>query len=386
MKAWQAGLLTVLVLAVAVAVVTGVFRETAAPEPALAVSGLLGDGDDSGLSRADPAYRPLFPVDHGPHPDFRSEWWYFTGNLADSEGRFFGFQFTIFRFALGGEAVERPSRWATRQAWMAHLAVTDAAGERFLKAERLARGGDLGLAGATQGPFRAWVGDWEMASEGEEFLPLSLSAVAEDFGLRLRLAPGRGPVLQGEQGYSRKGPGEGNASHYYSYTRLPAAGEILLADEVVAVQGNAWLDREWGTSALGPDVSGWDWFSLQFDDDTELMYYQLRRDDGSADPLSSGSITGPVLTSLRSSEVRLEPTRFWRSASTGIEYPVAWRMEVPSRSLVLDVEAVLDQQEMDVSVNYWEGAVTVSGTRDGRPLRGRGYLEMTGYDQAGFSP
>ncbi|MGD9293130.1 MAG: lipocalin-like domain-containing protein [Gammaproteobacteria bacterium] len=386
MRAWLVGLLAVLVLVFAVALVMKGSDEAASPETALAVSSLLGEGDDAGLSRADPDYRPVFPVDHGPHPDFRSEWWYFTGNLEDGNGRAFGFQFTIFRFAMDGETVDRPSRWATRQAWMAHLAVTDAAGQRFLKAERLARGGDLGLAGATHGPFRAWVGDWEMVSEGEAFLPLSLSADAEDFGLRLRLLPGRGPVLQGEQGYSRKGPGEGNASHYYSYTRLPAAGELQLAGEVVSVQGNAWLDREWGTSALGPDVSGWDWFSLQFDDDTELMYYQLRRDDGSADPLSSGSMTGPVLTPLRSSEVRLEPTRFWRSDATGIEYPVAWRMEIPSRNLVLDVDAVLDQQEMDVSVNYWEGAVVVSGTRDGRPLRGRGYLEMTGYDRNGLSP
>jgi predicted secreted hydrolase len=193
-------------------------------------------------------------------------------------------------------------------------------------------------------------------------------------------------VLQGEQGYSRKGPGEGNASHYYSYTRLPAAGELLLAERVVPVRGEAWLDREWGTSALGPDVEGWDWFSLQFDDDTELMYYQLRRDDGSADPLSSGSMTGPVLQPLRSSEVRLEPTRVWRSPSTGISYPVAWRMEIPSRDLALDVEAILDAQEMDMSVNYWEGAVRAAGTRGGRPLRGRGYLEMTGYDRSGVSP
>jgi predicted secreted hydrolase len=217
MRAWLVGLLTVMVLVIAAALVMKGSDDAASPETALAVSSLLGDGDDAGLSRADPAYRPVFPVDHGPHPDFRSEWWYFTGNLEDGDGRPFGFQFTIFRFAMDGDAVKRPSRWATRQAWMAHLAVTDAAGQRFLKAERLARGGDLGLAGATQGPFRAWVGDWEMVSEGEAFLPLSLSAVAEDFGLRLRLAPGRGPVFQGEQGYSRKGPGEGNASHYYSW-------------------------------------------------------------------------------------------------------------------------------------------------------------------------
>jgi len=352
----------------------------------LAVSSLLGDADTAGLGLADPSYRPSFPGDHGPHPDFRSEWWYFTGNLEDTDGHPFGFQFTIFRFALSGEPVRRSTRWATRQAWMAHLAVTDADQARFYRAERFARGGEMGLAGAVARPFAAWVGDWRMAADNHGLLPMNLSARSEDFGLNLTLKPGRGPVLQGEEGYSRKGPGVGNASHYYSYTRLPVSGKLFLDDRTVAVTGEAWLDREWGTSALGPEVRGWDWFSLQLDDGTELMYYQLRRGDGSADPLSAGSVTGPMPRSLRSTEVELTPTRYWHSPDTGAAYPVGWQISVPSEDLRLNVEALLDEQEMALSVNYWEGAVRALGTRKGLTISGRGYLEMTGYESDEIIP
>jgi len=357
-----------------------------ATDTPLAVSSLLGDADNTGLSLADPSHRPSFPEDHGPHPDFRSEWWYFTGNLEDVDGHLFGFQFTIFRFALDGEPVQRPSRWATRQAWMAHLAVTDAGEGRFYRAERFARGGKMGLAGAVAQPFSAWVGDWQMRAEHRTLLPMTLSASAEDFGLRLTLEPGRGPVLQGEEGYSRKGPGVGNASHYYSYTRLPVSGELLLDERTVVVTGEAWLDREWGTSALGPAVRGWDWFSLQLDDGTELMYYQLRRDDGSADPLSAGSLIGPRPRYLPSADVELTPQRRWHSPETGSRYPVRWQISVPSEDLRLNVEALLDEQEMALSVNYWEGAVRARGTRRGVPISGRGYLEMTGYGRDAITP
>ena len=378
------GLLVISV--VVAAALLGRSAENVEKAPTLTVSSLLGDGADAGLRVADPLYRPEFPRDHGAHPDFRSEWWYFTGNLQDPRGRPFGFQFTIFRFALSGHAPVRSSSWATRQVWMAHLAVTDVADRRFLRAERFARGGKMALAGATAAPFSAWVGPWSMRSEEGGFLPIELSAEAEDFGLRLRLAPGTGPVLQGEDGYSQKGPGVGNASHYYSYTRLPASGEILLGDEVVPVEGDAWLDREWGTSALGPDVHGWDWFSLQLTDGTELMFYQLRRGDGTADPLSAGSVTGPVPGRLDHSDVDLSPQRYWRSPDTGVRYPVAWQLAVPSEGLRLTVEALLDPQEMDLSVNYWEGAVRVVGTRAGVPVEGRGYLEMTGYEAGEVIP
>lgn len=353
---------------------------------ALQVASLLGDAEATDLRTADPSYRLTFPGDHGSHPDYRSEWWYFTGNLDAPDGRRFGFQFTIFRFAFGAEASERKSRWATRQAWMGHLAVTDVDGSRFFRAERLARGGAMDLAGATAAPFHAWIDAWQMTSLHPEFLPLDLLAQAEDFGLNLRLYPGRGPIPQGDHGFSRKGPGPGNASYYYSYTRLPVSGELRLPGEVVPVTGNAWLDREWGTSALGPDVRGWDWFALQFDDGSELMYYQLRREDGSADPLSSGTLTTRAVRHLDAAAVTSAPGRFWTSPETGVRYPVSWELAIPSEDIYLHVDALVDDQEMDLSVNYWEGAVRVQGTRAGASISGRGYLEMTGYDAPGLSP
>jgi len=352
----------------------------------LQVASLLGDAGATGLRKADPSYTLAFPGDHGAHPDYRSEWWYFTGNLDAADGRRFGFQFTIFRFALGAAGSDRESRWSTRQAWMGHLAVTDVDASRFFRAERLARGGDMGLAGARAAPFHAWIDGWQMRSLQSAFLPLDLSAQAEDFGLDLRLSPGRGPILQGDRGFSRKGPGPGNASYYYSYTRLPVSGALRVSGETVPVTGNAWLDREWGTSALGPDVRGWDWFALQFDDGSELMYYRLRHEDGSADPLSSGILAAGSVRHLDAAGVTLTPGRYWKSPETGARYPVSWELSIPSENVDLQVDALVDDQEMDLSVTYWEGAVRVRGTRGGTSITGRGYLEMTGYETSTLSP
>ncbi len=350
-------------------------------EEAIRIGSVLGEGDLDGFVRADEAYTPTFPEDHGAHPDFRSEWWYFTGNLDDPDGRRFGFQYTLFRFAVAPGEDERSSAWGTRQVWMGHLALTDVDGGRFFRAERFSRGGDIGLAGASARPFRVWLEDWEMVSLSDPFFPLRLSAEADDFGLELALDDERGPVLQGDGGYSRKGPGEGNASHYYSYTRLEADGHISLDGRRVRVTGEAWLDREWSTSALGEDVRGWDWFALQLDDDSEVMFYRLRRADGSADPLSAGTVTsaGSQPRPL-GRDAAIRPLRYWTSPETGIRYPVAWRLAAPSESLDLEISALLDGQEMATAVRYWEGAIGVSGVRDGRRVTGRGYLEMTGYD------
>lgn len=346
------------------------------------VSSVLGDGDTAGFRLADPDYRLGFPADHGAHPDFRTEWWYFTGNLTAKDGRQFGFQYTIFRFALAADSAERISSWATRQIWMGHLALTDVAGERFHRAERFARGGEIGLSGASADPFRVWLDNWVMLSREESFLPLQLSAQEHDFGLELVITDGVGPVLQGDQGYSAKGPGTGNASHYYSYTRLDAHGQIRIGNEYVRVAGQAWLDREWSTSALGPGVKGWDWFALQMDDGADLMFYRLRRADGTPDVLSAGLLVNPdgSSTKLSPAETQIRPTRYWRSDETDIRYPVAWRMEIPGEALELNVEALLDAQEMDLSVRYWEGAVRISGSRRGGTIGGLGYLEMTGYE------
>jgi predicted secreted hydrolase len=346
----------------------------------LDVTGLLGPADASGFKRADPAYRPTLPQDHGPHPDFRTEWWYYTGNLETVEGRRFGFQLTFFRFALAPVEVRRASDWATRQAWMAHLALTDVAGRRFYRDERFARGA-AGLAGAEAAPFRVWLEDWAAASTGTSTFPVRLRAGGADFSIELTLQAGRPPVLQGVEGYSAKGPGPGNASHYYSHTRMPVSGTVRVDDVAVPVRGSAWLDREWGTSALGPGVEGWDWFALQLDDGRDLMFYRLRRSDGSSTPFSAGSLVTAAgrVTRLDAASVVLRERKRWRSAASGVEYPVAWTLEIPTERLQLEIEPWLEDQEMDLSVRYWEGAVRAVGRSAGGSVAGRGYLEMTGY-------
>jgi len=350
-------------------------------DEALSVVDLLGGEDEAGFRRARPGERPMLPADHGPHPDFRSEWWYFTGNLETAAGRHFGFQLTFFRFAMAPRPVRRASAWGTRQLWMGHLALTDTEGRRFFSHERLARGAQ-GLAGAQAQPFRVWLEDWSAASTGEDFLPLRLTAAHDGFVLDLRLEPGRPPVFQGEDGYSAKGPEAGNASLYYSFTRMPAAGVLELDGERLQVSGLTWLDREWSTSALGPGLAGWDWFSIQLDDGSDLMFYGLRREDGSMDELSAGTLfeADGGLVRLDRDGVDLVPGERWRSPATGVRYPLQWSLRIPALDLRLDVEPRIEGQEMDLSVRYWEGAIQARGERGGRPVSGSGYLEMTGYD------
>jgi predicted secreted hydrolase len=367
------------------------------PRAFLSVSDVLGGPADSGYARAlEP--RPFeFPRDHGPHPEFRTEWWYLTGNLDDAGGRPFGFHFTLFRSALRppGAAGESVSAWSTDQVYMGHLAVTDGAGERFHAFERFSRGA-LELAGATWDPFRVWLEDWELrgpvegamalaeplkGAPGMEIFPLGLRAWEEGVGLDLSFAPSKPMVLQGDEGLSQKGPELGNASHYYAFTRLSASGFLVLGPDTIPVRGSAWMDREWSTSALSPEQVGWDWFALQLEDGYDLMYYQLRREDGSADPLSKGSLVDPAgaKSLLRQGDVVLEVLEVWRSPLDGAGYPARWRISVPHRELTLEVAPLLPHQELDLTFRYWEGAVRVVGTREGRPVVGRGYVELTGY-------
>ena len=346
------------------------------PSESVDVSAALGGDDVAGYLRADRPRAFRFPEDHGPHPGFRNEWWYVVGNVDSEAGRRFGFQITFFRVALTPDAPEGPSAWATDHVWMAHLGVTDAGSGEHHAFERFARGA-VGLAGAELDPFRVWLEDWRLISvEGNDF-PWRLEAVEGDTGVDLVFEPRKPPVLQGDGGLSRKGAGEGNASYYYSMTRLDARGSLRIGDEVHEVSGSAWLDREWSTSALADDQAGWDWFALQLDDDREVMYYRMRREDGSTDPYSKGLIVGPDGGSelIRREDVDLEVLRTWRSGS-GRTYPVAWRMRVKPLAREFEIRAVHDAQEMAKTVRYWEGAVDV--LEDGEPV-GRGYVELAGY-------
>lgn len=347
------------------------------PRASLSVSGALSAGNNQGYARALELREFSFPADHGPHPEFRTEWWYYTGNLETAEGRRFGFQLTFFRSSLAPEMPARESAWATRQAWLAHFTVSDVQGGKFRSFERWGRGA-LGLAGAQGEPFRVWLKDWRV--EGE---PMHLVASQDGVGIDLVLQQGKPPVLQGERGLSRKSTEAGNASYYYSLTRMPAAGTIRVGDERFTVTGAAWMDREWSTSSLGRDQIGWDWFSLQLSDGWDLMLYRLRKKDGTADLSSSGTLIGPGGESrpLKLADFQIENAGEWRSPRSGARYPAKWRLRIPSEDLDLTVQPVLADQELDVSFLYWEGAVDLEGTHRGRPVKGRGYVELTGYTE-----
>ena len=335
-----------------------------------AVTGLLG-GPPGDLPRIEGPHPLSFPEDHGAHPAYRHEWWYFTGYLETGDTRTFGFQYTLFRFRIPGPGgVE--SAWATEQVWMAHLALSDIERGRFRQVERLARGA-LDLAGAE--PGRWWLRDWTVTDTGDGW---HLAADAGDFALDLQLAPGGPPILQGEAGYSRKGPEAGNATMYYSHPRLSVTGGMRLGETGMEVTGGeAWLDREWGTSALGPDLAGWDWFALHLDGGRRLMVYRLRTDDGTTAPWSAGKwIDDTGARTLSPRDFELIPGRTWTDVH-GHDWPVSWRLRVPGEDLEAVVEAAFPEQLWTGRVEYWEGAVNVRAP-DGDPV-GRGYLEMTGY-------
>ncbi len=343
------------------------------------VAAALGGAAAEGFARAVEPHEFSFPADHGAHPGFRNEWWYFTGNLDAEDGRRFGFQLTLFRIALTPQAAQRASGWATDTVWMGHFAITDVDGQRHHGFERFARGA-AGLAGAQTSPLRIWLGDWQISGGTAGDAPWRIEAGEQGVGLRLDLRAVSDIVLQGEGGLSRKSAEPGNASYYYSIPRLAALGEVTLGGQRHAVRGTAWLDREWSTSALGSDQAGWDWFALQLTDGTDLMYYRLRRKDGRVDPLSRGSVSlaGQGQVALRPEDVEVEPLSYWTSAD-GVTYPATWRMRFPALGRALTLRPVVAEQEMRLSVRYWEGAVDVldeQGTRIGR-----GYVELAGYDR-----
>jgi predicted secreted hydrolase len=347
----------------------------APPRASLSIADTLRGTDEAGYAKALEPRAFTFPADHGPHPDFRTEWWYYTGNLESREERRFGFQLTFFRTALAPGMPARTSAWATRQAYLAHFTVTDAAGKRFRSFERWGRGA-LGLAGAQGAPFRVWIGDWSAEAVNGQAPPMHLHAAQDDAALDLVLQEGRPPVLQGDRGLSRKSAEPGNASYYYSLPRMPAAGTIRLGTESFAVTGAAWMDREWSTSSLGRDQTGWDWFALQLADGRDVMLYQLRRKDGSADRSSSGTVSSPAGEGrhLGANDFSLTVLDHWRSPRSGAVYPSRWRLRIPAENLDLEITPLLADQELDVSFRYWEGAVAVAGTQSGR-----GYVELTGY-------
>jgi len=334
----------------------------------------------TGFPRAE-GPRPLeFPTDHGAHPDYETEWWYYTGNLGTADGRHFGYQLTFFRRALvpPAQRQERVSPWAADQVYLAHFALTDVVGGRYQAFERFSRGA-AGLAGAQASPYRAWLEDWSV----EEVAPgvYQLKAAEEGLEIELTLTDEKGLLLQGDRGYSRKGPEPGNASYYYSLTRLASSGSVRVGDGAYEVSGWSWMDHEYSTGGLGPDLVGWDWFSIQLDDGSEVMLYQLRREDGSSDAFSSGTFIAAdgQTTRLSREDYQINVEETWRSPHSGATYPARWTVTVPPADLELEIAPHLADQELNVSYTYWEGAVQVVGERAGQTVSGNGYVELTGY-------
>ncbi|MGH9221561.1 MAG: lipocalin-like domain-containing protein [Vicinamibacterales bacterium] len=331
--------------------------------------------------QATAGYKFEFPRDHASHPDYKIEWWYYTGNVMAQDGRRFGYQVTFFRVGVDA-APTNPSRWAIRDLFMTHLAVSDPNGRRYRYSEKLTRGGP-GLAGAEAGRYHVWNEDWtaSLDDSGRHVL----QAQGATAGIDLVLEPGKPAAINGINGISQKGAQPGNASHYYSLTRMPTRGSISVDGERFEVEGESWMDHEFGTSFLEPEQRGWDWFAIQLSDGRELMLYQLRRADGSRDPRSSGTLVdrSGKTTHLANADFTLTKGSMQFKSTNGAVYPTEWTVAIPSQRLDLKVTTPLNDQELSLErstgIAYWEGMIDVTGTANGHPVTGAGYLEMTGY-------
>jgi len=338
-------------------------------------SGLVPTPAASGFEQVRPGYPWSFPRDHASHPGFKTEWWYLTGHL-ESGGRHFGYQLTFFRSALKGARGADSSR----QVYFAHFAVGQLDGGRFRFFEKMSRGG-LGVAGASEKDLRVWNGGWRL--EGGNG-PQRLRAEAAGVALELDLAALKPPTVHGRDRISRKGREPGHASYYYSLTRLDTHGTLWLDGASLPVRGASWMDHEFSSDQLSPQQKGWDWFSVQLSDGTDLMIYRMRLGGGGADPASSGTLIGAGggKTDLSLAQFRVEPLGTWVSPHTGATYPSGWRLTLPAEGLSLEVIPQLQDQELVTRhsrITYWEGACAVRGTHNGRLVTGQGFVELTGY-------
>jgi len=353
-------------------------------KPFLVLLAVLLPGALPQYKSALPGYRYEFPRDHFNHEDFQTEWWYSTGNLTAADGRHYGFELTFFRQGVDREP-DKTKPWDMQDLYLAHLALSDLDGGQFFHRERTNRAGP-GLAGASEKEQRIWNGNWELRWTGPN--EMRLRAVDEQFSFALSLQATKQPVIHGENGVSQKAAGSGHASHYISLTRLATNGTLEAGGKSSPVSGTSWMDHEFFSNQLGEGQIGWNWLSIQFADTTELMLYQFRHADGSADEYSSGTYVDANGRSihLKSSDFSLAPAgQEWTSPLTSAKYPVAWTVEVPKLGLKLSITTPLQSQELagggELTPSYWEGAISIHGTREGKSAQGVGYLEMTGYDR-----
>jgi predicted secreted hydrolase len=353
-----------------------------AARPALSAAELLRATGAERFARADGPRAFEFPADHGAHPQFQNEWWYVTGHLVDGEGTRYGYQVTLFRRALRpAQAARTDSAWESDAIWMGHAALLEIEPGRFHAAERFEREA-LDLAGAGGDPLTVRVDDWSLSGQGADLFPLRVEAADASFAIELELSSEKPLVLHGQGGWSQRGSAPGNASYYYSATRLATRGTLVLGGRTLAVQGSSWLDREWSTSALDEGQTGWDWFALQLDDGRELMLYHLRGDDGRTAPQSSGTLVerDGSARPLALADFELEVLERWTSPESGVRYPSRWRLRLPSQGLEFELVPEAADAELDLSLCYWEGpALVLDRARGGLPA-GRAYVELVGYD------
>jgi predicted secreted hydrolase len=346
------------------------------------------------FKRALPGRIFSFPQDHFSHPEFKTEWWYYSGHLQSlgRGGKSFGYQLTFFRTGLTRETKNQKSKWSIQDLYFAHVAITDESRKKFQYLEKISRG-SLGEAGASpykpgEKTFRIWIEDWSIEGKGPGMQNHSLKAGDKNFGIELMLTPGKNPVIHGQNGISQKAEGEGYASHYYSIPRLRTEGRIFLQNKEAPVQGTSWMDHEFGSSQLREYQAGWDWFSIQLANGMELMFYQIRWKDGKIDPYSSGTIICPDGTyqHLLKKEFQIEVLDQWKSSKSGAIYPSKWKITVPSRQIELTLSPTVKNQELitreSTRVIYWEGSVRVDGKYQDGPIKGMGYVELTGYAES----
>jgi len=343
------------------------------------------------FKRALPGRVFSFPKDHFSHPEFKTEWWYYSGHLQSlgQDKKTFGYQLTFFRSGLTRETKHQKSKWSIQDLFLAHLAITDESKKKFQYLEKISRG-SLGEAGVTpykpgEKTFRIWIEDWSVEGKGPQAQNHFLAAGNKNFGLELMLAPEKNPIIHGQNGISQKAEGEGYASHYYSIPRLKTDGKIFLQNKEIPVQGTSWMDHEFGSTQLREYQVGWDWFSLQLEKGMELMLYQMRQKDGKIDPYSSGTIIFPNGTyqHLPRKEFQIEVLHQWKSQKSGASYPSKWKIKIPSYQMELTLSPTVKDQELitkeSTRVTYWEGSVKVEGKYQGDPIKGMGYVELTGY-------
>ncbi|HSV63573.1 MAG TPA: lipocalin-like domain-containing protein [Chthoniobacterales bacterium] len=330
---------------------------------------------------AEPGWRYEFPRDHHAHREFKTEWWYFTGNLFDAEGHRFGYELTFFRHGIQPAAERDPnaSRFIVGDLKFAHFAITDVSDERFRFDQKTSRGA-FGEAGFDDGNRMAWIDNWNLIATGDDSFEIAASS---EFGsVRLHLHATKPPIVHGENGVSVKAADASSASHYYSIPRFETSGELVANGTAHQVRGETWSDHEWSSSQLGKGEVGWDWLCLQLDDGAELMLYRMRLANGGVEPSSSGTWIAPdgTATHLRASGFQMTPATFWKSNQSGAQYPIGWRITLPAQRAEFTIKAALEDQELKLgAITYWEGAIDAAGTRDGKAIKARGYLELTGY-------